>query len=800
MTGRLPDETVTFDARTLRLATTIGAAALFAFGVFCLVAANWSDFHRLTKIGLVSGLLLASALAAALFAHARTPALLVTVGAVGGLLALIGQTYPSGADAWQLFAYWAALALPFALATRHDAVWVFWTIVAGAAIGLWRVQESSGVAFADFAPAWGLSVALAIFLSPHSPLRRLLGETRWAFRLASLFAVAMIAQAGLHGLFMSATRGDAALVAALVVLGGAGGALLLVRPIELGVLTMVFGGIDALLIGRALKALAIDRSSPPLAGMILVALLATAIVGGSVALLRSIHARSAGKSAQEAPADGHFSWPLAALSGFGALLAAIPFLALYAIFFEPLLREAGGAAVLGAFTLTAAAVLLRGGAAFGFRQMFGMIAAAVGMALIVYATLRWFHSYAGLALAAVAVVAAWTMTARWARALFGYFALWATVGSIIALVPFSRVETSVALVSIVAALGAAGLAAPSFGAVQAAAARPFLAGWAAAGLITLLMLAGRPFLAGAGSDLVRGFEVLYDRHWAGPAQAVSILLGLSGVVALLARRADLRTPLGLAVAIGAVALTARTPTLGAIIAIFAGAMLAGSRSLAGAAALAAIWSVSGLYYSLAWSLTLKGYALMALGAALGFVAFATRARGVSIGAARGAVGRSALALIALGAVATTGVAGYAVRGSEDVLRNGRRIFIALRPVDPRSLIQGDYMALAFDTAGLPSPAPTRDKLGLHGAHVALVETNDKGVAKFVALDAAPQPDQIPIQIRVKSGRWFVGSDAWFFEEGRASDYAQAKYGVFRVGPDGRALLAAMADGELRILP
>jgi len=48
-------------AATLRALTGIGAAGLFAFGVFCWIAANWSSFHRLTKLELIAGLLLASA-------------------------------------------------------------------------------------------------------------------------------------------------------------------------------------------------------------------------------------------------------------------------------------------------------------------------------------------------------------------------------------------------------------------------------------------------------------------------------------------------------------------------------------------------------------------------------------------------------------------------------------------------------------------------------------------------------------------------------------------------------------------
>ena len=118
-------------ARTAAVAGLI-AGSLVAFGLICWIAANWPDMHRLTKIGLVGAVLLVAALMAAFFDRLRLLALMLATAAVGGLLALIGQTYPSGADAWQLFAWWAALALPFALAARSDAIWSLWAVVATA--------------------------------------------------------------------------------------------------------------------------------------------------------------------------------------------------------------------------------------------------------------------------------------------------------------------------------------------------------------------------------------------------------------------------------------------------------------------------------------------------------------------------------------------------------------------------------------------------------------------------------------------------------------------------------------------
>ena len=43
-------------------------------------------------------------------------------------LQYLAQQYQTGADSWQLFAIWAALALPLCLGVRHDAMWAQWAL------------------------------------------------------------------------------------------------------------------------------------------------------------------------------------------------------------------------------------------------------------------------------------------------------------------------------------------------------------------------------------------------------------------------------------------------------------------------------------------------------------------------------------------------------------------------------------------------------------------------------------------------------------------------------------------------
>ncbi len=122
-----------------RLALWLGIA-LCAAGAICFIAANWEHLGKFTRLYGMQALVIAAVAAAARLGLARLggqAALWLAMVLLGGLLAQIGQTYQTGADTWELFALWAALALPWAFAGRHAAIWLLWIAVANIALGLW---------------------------------------------------------------------------------------------------------------------------------------------------------------------------------------------------------------------------------------------------------------------------------------------------------------------------------------------------------------------------------------------------------------------------------------------------------------------------------------------------------------------------------------------------------------------------------------------------------------------------------------------------------------------------------------
>jgi len=126
------------------------------------------------------------------------------------------------------------------------------------------------------------------------------------------------------------------------------------------------------------------------------------------------------------------------------------------------------------------------------------------------------------------------------------------------------------------------------------------------------------------------------------------------------------------------------------------------------------------------------------------------------------------------------------------LAEGRVVLLELAPVDPRSLMQGDYMALRFrlenDISGGRRDLPD-------GRVVVLLD--ERGIGQFVRRDdgSALADREVALRYRVRAGRVKFATNAFFFEEGRAEDYARARFGEFRVARSGDLLLAGLRGSD-----
>lgn len=137
-----------------------------------------------------------------------------------------------------------------------------------------------------------------------------------------------------------------------------------------------------------------------------------------------------------------------------------------------------------------------------------------------------------------------------------------------------------------------------------------------------------------------------------------------------------------------------------------------------------------------------------------------------------------------------------------VLDGGRTVLLELRPVDPRSLMQGDYMQLRYEQALVPDAAPAVD-----GRIVIAVDA--EGVATFRRFDDGSEPaaDEQRLRYRRRApaglgaapehAEVFIGAESFLFQEGHAEAYQDARYGILKVAPDGSSVLVGLADAGRR---
>ena len=150
--------------------------------------------------------------------------------------------------------------------------------------------------------------------------------------------------------------------------------------------------------------------------------------------------------------------------------------------------------------------------------------------------------------------------------------------------------------------------------------------------------------------------------------------------------------------------------------------------------------------------------------------------------------RKAVALLA--GLAILAFANFGIHQRELLITEGRIVLLELGPVDPRSLMQGDYMRLNFAVADQAFPGRIRDDLA--DGHI-VVALDARGVGSFRRFaDSRPlAPGEIALRYRIRGGRPNFATNAYFFEEGQGRTYANARYGEFRVGADGDMILTGL---------
>lgn len=139
---------------------------------------------------------------------------------------------------------------------------------------------------------------------------------------------------------------------------------------------------------------------------------------------------------------------------------------------------------------------------------------------------------------------------------------------------------------------------------------------------------------------------------------------------------------------------------------------------------------------------------------------------------------------------------YSLSKKETILHQGTLVLLELAPVDPRSLIQGDYMALRYAIAR-ETDASEIPKRGY------CVLRLDSGiVGKKVRLQKNRTPlaaSEYLIEYTTNSWDINIGAESFFFQEGQADKYSKAKYGGIKIDDKGSSLLVGLYDERRQLI-
>lgn len=152
-------------------------------------------------------------------------------------------------------------------------------------------------------------------------------------------------------------------------------------------------------------------------------------------------------------------------------------------------------------------------------------------------------------------------------------------------------------------------------------------------------------------------------------------------------------------------------------------------------------------------------------------------------------------LIIANLILLLGYFNWSVYQKEQTLKDGQLVLLQLAPVDPRSLMQGDYMRLNYKEASSDLIDKQTDTRGY-----AILRTDSNQVGEIVRLQNTLEPvndNELVIRYKIINRRLFLGAESFFFEEGQDTLYQKAVYGGLKVDDKGQSLLVGLYDEDFR---
>jgi uncharacterized membrane-anchored protein/uncharacterized membrane protein len=202
------------------------------------------------------------------------------------------------------------------------------------------------------------------------------------------------------------------------------------------------------------------------------------------------------------------------------------------------------------------------------------------------------------------------------------------------------------------------------------------------------------------------------------------------------------------------------------------------------------------YYDLAWDLVHKSIVMIAIGIILAFIAKKMDKGYIQDGVSFiETTKKSLLFIIGLQLIAVLSLSIY----HENILKNGREIKVELQPVDPRSLLQGDYVTLSYTISNISIDGlQAKEKVEI------LLRKNKEGIYEYAdnfkydnQWNTPYEPQETDVIINGLYNGYdsvYYGIESYFVEEGTGLDVQnKAKFALLKVGKNQNALLVDVLD-------
>lgn len=146
---------------------------------------------------------------------------------------------------------------------------------------------------------------------------------------------------------------------------------------------------------------------------------------------------------------------------------------------------------------------------------------------------------------------------------------------------------------------------------------------------------------------------------------------------------------------------------------------------------------------------------------------------------------------------------WSVFRKEQTLSKGELVLFRLAPVDPRSLMQGDYMALNYEVASVSKLYPGDSIELVPPQGYAVIASDSNNVAQILRLQLTTGGLKTGEKLIKYRKEYFdllkLGAESFFFEEGQGKIYEKAKYGGLRIDEEGNSILVGLYDEHFQLI-